>query len=285
MIWNCASSGKLNLTLRIVGITDNGYHRLVSVFKKLPALEQVALEPLKQGSKDMIEVIGADVKGVNLVQRVIDMLRGGGISVPPLFVSISKTVPPGTGLGAGTGNGAAVFSWARDIFSVDPKLFDLPSIGADLPFLASNDQIAMVSGIGERFFPLEDVFFKTVLIIPKWRCATVESFKMSDDFYASRSGWPMSEIEAEHEAVGILARLRDGVKVGLLPNDFVAPLIDQHSEYRDLFSVCESSGAIAWGISGSGSSVFSLYRSGETFSGSLGGFDKLSSVEKIIFLR
>ncbi len=283
MIWSYISRGKINLTLRVVGIRDDGYHRLVSVFKKLPPLERLSLSPSLEG-RDGVDVIGAEVKGVNLVQKVFDMLRGGGVSIPPLFVSISKTVPPGTGLGAGTGNGAAAFAWARDVFGFDPGAFDLASLGADLPFLASDEYISLVSGIGEIFSPVEDVDLKAVLIVPAWRCGTVESFGVLDNFY-SPGPWPMSELEAKEEALDVLRRLRKHEKIGLLPNDFVPPLVERHHGYPDIFSACDSSGAIAWGVSGSGSSVFALYRPDEILSGSVGVFSKISCIEKIIFLE
>ncbi len=283
MIWSYVSRGKINLTLRVVGIRDDGYHRLVSVFKKLPPLERLSLSPSLEG-RDGVDVIGAEVKGVNLVQKVFDMLRGGGVSIPPLFVSISKAVPPGTGLGAGTGNGAAAFAWARDVFGFDPETFDLASLGADLPFLASDEDISLVSGIGEVFSPVEDVDLKTVLIVPAWRCGTVESFGVLDNFY-SPGPWPMSELQAKEEALEVLRRLREHEKVGLLPNDFVRPLVERHHGYSDIFSACDSFGAIAWGVSGSGSSVFALYRPDKAPSGSVSVFSKISCIEKIIFLE
>lgn len=284
MIWSYVSRGKINLTLRVVGIREDGYHRLVSVFKKLPPLERLSLELVVNGGEDRVDVIGAEVQGLNIVKKVFDMLRGGGVSIPPLFVSIFKVVPPGTGLGAGTGNGAAAFAWARDLFDFDTKTFDLASLGADLPFLASDEDISLVSGIGEFFSPVDDVDLKAVLIVPKWRCGTVESFDILDKFY-SPGPWPISDLEAREEALYVLGQLRDHEKIGLLPNDFVRPLMERNSGYSDIFSACDSSGAIAWGVSGSGSSVFALYRPDKILSGSVGVFDKINCVEKIIFLE
>nr|WP_321499239.1 4-diphosphocytidyl-2C-methyl-D-erythritol kinase [uncultured Dethiosulfovibrio sp.] len=283
MIWGLASEAKINLTLRIVGARDDGYHRLVSVFKKLPPIERLSLEILPEGMEDRIAMSEVKISDVNLVQKVIDFLRERGAPIPPLSVSISKVVPPGTGLGAGTGNGAAVLRWATAFFDL-PSVWDLSPLGADLPFLVSDDRMAMVSGIGERFSPMEDISLRSVLIVPSWRCNTAESYRLLDDLYAPDS-WPLSEEDGELEALDVLGRLRSGLKVGLLPNDFIAPLTDMHREYEVLFDACDRSGAVAWGISGSGSSVFALYDFNSLSSELFRSFDGIGCVEKIIFLE
>lgn len=283
MIWSLASCIKINLTLRIVGVREDGYHRLVSIFKKLPSVERLSLEVLPQGSGDRVVMPGLEISDINLVQRVIDFTRERGVPVPPLSVSIDKVIPPGTGLGAGTGNGAAVFRWISRYLGLSSD-HDLSSLGADLPFMASDASLAMVSGIGESFSVLDDVPLRSVVIVPSWRCNTSQSYRALDQLY-SHGSWPLSEADGEREALDILDRLRSGNRVGLLPNDFIVPLVDIHPGYGEMFNRCESSGALAWGMSGSGSSVFALFSWDTPLSGFFDAFNGLKQVEKIIFLE
>ena len=49
-----------------------------------------------------------------------------------------------------------------------------------------------------------------------------------------------------------------GKKVGLLPNDFLKVLMKKHPKYNELFRLFENAGAMAWGVTGSGSAAFAL---------------------------
>jgi len=55
--------------------------------------------------------------------------------------------------------------------------------------------------------------------------------------------------------------------VGLLPNDFLAPLRRRHPEYERFFAVAEATGSFAWGVSGSGSTAFALFPAREATKG------------------
>lgn len=46
--------------------------------------------------------------------------------------------------------------------------------------------------------------------------------------------------------------------IGLLPNDFLAPLTKEHSEYSCAGKIAKDSGALAWGLCGSGSAYFAV---------------------------
>ncbi len=275
------SHGKINITLRVVGRREDGYHRLVSVFRKLPALERLTVDVGLLG--DRVNVSGVEIKGINLVKKVIDFLRERDDSIPPLSVSIHKSVPPGTGLGAGTGNGAAIYRFLRDFFGVETSPDDLKPLGSDLPFLASDEETALVKELGDRIEPLNLHPFSVLLVIPRWRSSTVSAYRDLDGFFTS--GWPMTEEEASEEAESVLSKLRSGLNVGLLPNDFLTPLLRRYPEYGELFSACGDSGALAWGLSGSGSSAFALYPKSGMSLGFMNFFSGLDFTEKMIILE
>ncbi|EFC92369.1 4-diphosphocytidyl-2C-methyl-D-erythritolkinase [Dethiosulfovibrio peptidovorans DSM 11002] len=278
------SDGKINLSLRIVGRRENGYHDLVSVFMRMPSLESLSIVPLKkQDVDDVVEVRNIPIDGVNLVKRVIDLLRGGGVSVPSLLVSINKEIPPGTGLGCGSGNGVAVYKWIDSCRKNLPHPDALASVGADLPFFAQDVSLALVEGVGEDVSFLPPLELDCALLIPVWRSATLEAYGALDRYFSGV--WPKGPEEARQEALSIVKGLSKGSKIGLLPNDFLKPLMVSHPEYRSIFDGIEKSGALAWGLSGSGSAVFALYRKGSLARGRLGHLYGLECVEKIILVE
>lgn len=87
------------------------------------------------------------------------------------------------------------------------------------------------------------------------------------------------------EAQSVLSKLNDGLDVGLLPNDFLPPLLCSYPDYQKLFSTCEESKALAWGLSGSGSSAFALYRKFQMPMGILDSLSNLDFIEKLIVLE
>ena len=63
-----------------------------------------------------------------------------------------------------------------------------------------------------------------------------------------------------HHAVVIVDA---GQAAGLLPNDFLEVVSKGRPEYFRAFETAESSGALAWGLSGSGSAFFMVFDDGE----------------------
>jgi 4-diphosphocytidyl-2-C-methyl-D-erythritol kinase len=69
----------------------------------------------------------------------------------------------------------------------------------------------------------------------------------------------MDEGAAIDETLELLNRLRKGDRVGLLPNDFLPALAEHSNAYKEVFRSVENTGALAWGLSGSGSAAFAIF--------------------------
>ena len=206
--------------------------------------------------------------------------------MPPVIVDIWKEVPPGSGLGAGSGNAAALASWLSRDLGVRFSLEELVGIGSDVPFLFQGGDLSWMTGAGEKLLHringVADLF-RVVIAIPGWSCSTPVMYRRADGFYR-KEGWKYCEEEACEEAVGILGSLKRRRRVGLLPNDFLPVLLQMHPGYRSLFEAAENSGALAWGISGSGSAFFCLFNHENGDASPLGLFEEADFVRKILVL-
>ena len=133
-------------------------------------------------------------------------------------------------------------------------------VGADVPFLCSYASLALAQGAGELVTPLKRDLsaLLALVVIPEWRCQTPEMYKKADAFYAGV--WPKNVADAQDEAASLLVRLCSGEFCGLLPNDFTPVLLNECPQYQELFQIFERQRAVAWGISGSGSAAFALWR-------------------------
>ncbi|MGI6076153.1 MAG: 4-(cytidine 5'-diphospho)-2-C-methyl-D-erythritol kinase [Pyramidobacter sp.] len=266
---------KVNLTLRITGKLPSGYHSLCSVFMRVGPTDYLTIS---EAEEDNVRVkfkgIPADLPGRNILLRALDELRENGAALPPLEMCLEKSVPPGTGLGCGSGDAAGLLQLlAQRGVSVDDCA---RRIGSDVPFLLDGRALALVTGRGENIdFLGGSLDLKTAVVIPRWRCSTAEMYGRADEFY--ESGWPMDSRGAKDEARRLVRRLRKREFCGLLPNDFAPPLMKDRSEYGELFEAFAARNALAWGITGSGSAAFALWDR-ESFCGTVLPFPWIENV-------
>jgi 4-diphosphocytidyl-2-C-methyl-D-erythritol kinase len=264
------SAAKLNLSLRVTGKREDDYHHIMSLFLRLPRVETLLISKAWEAEKgDSVRVHGAEVEGENIVSRALRYAREAGCRVPFLDVEILKTLYPGSGLGAGSGNGAEILRWlaekegkagkAGEKAAVDEPLWQSVALetGADVPFLFSGLPLALVSGVGETLEPLEPLRLCVVVVFPPWSVETGNAYKRLDRWYEGT--YPLNEAAARTEAKDLCARLRNEEVVGLLPNDFTPELVHKFPDYDKLFDGFEKAGACAWGITGSGGAAFAVF--------------------------
>ena len=241
------SFAKINLTLRVVNKRADGYHNLVSAFLKIPSGDVLYISDSTAG----VDVVNANIpiSGENIILKALRIARKEGFKIPPLNIKIHKSIPPGSGLGAGSGNAAAILCWLK-AEKVAAK------VGADVPFLCSGLDRAIVSGIGEHIehAPANSLPVHGVVAIPEWQTNTKDAYDELDEI---NSGFDMMFARVEMRDI---YHANVGKKVGLLPNDFLKVLIKSHPKYNELFAMFKEANADAWGISGSGSAAFAVFK-------------------------
>ena len=255
---------KLNLTLRVLNKRRDGYHEISSLFWRLRSPE--SLEACFGSEKESLSVFGDDIPGENIVTRAIRHIRDvcGDDSFPSADLRLYKKIPTGSGLGAGSGNAAAVIGLFRRIYgSAKAAVLDLVSVGADVPFLAGDSEVALVSGRGEVTECLSGrLKAAVVLFFPHWRSDTRRAYESLDEARVRGIAGIVSENEAWDEAISVFSLLKNGHRAGLLPNDFLS-CVGHEREYGEIRALADESGALAWGLCGSGSAYFALFDPGD----------------------
>lgn len=248
------SYAKINITLRVTGIRSDGYHNIYSFFTRINAAEKLQIG-LSSRNHDIVESENILIKGENIIAKALRIARDCGNDIPFLDISLYKTIPPGMGLGGGSGNAGTIldFVGAKLPFNVISK------IGADVPFFYKNCEAAIVSGIGDKVEPVLKLPISIAVIIPKWHSITGNAYSLLDMYWLARGGYPLDERRAKYELEMIYSHLASNKFLGLLPNDFAPMLIEENAIYDEYFQIFKELGAIAWGITGSGSSVFVLF--------------------------
>lgn len=274
---------KINLTLRILSTRDDGYHEIYSLFWKKKGIDGLTIRPDNDNNTgDVLNVKGLTIKGKNIIMEAVNWARSLKCDFPPLQLELEKNVPIGSGIGAGSGNAAALISWLVKEFNLNFDAELISALGSDVPFMSGNSDMAIVSGIGEKVFPINNQpDLKCVLVFPKWQISTSKAYSDLDRYRQTNSLVKKSQPELNEEISIILKNLNKGNKVGLLPNDFLTPLLEQYPEYYKAQNIAENSGAVAWGLSGSGSAFFALCKDSYSANNAVLTFRKENWIKQI----
>ena len=165
---------KINLTLHVTGVRDDGYHLLDSLVAFAATGDRVTV---REAEETRLTVTGPRAGGVptdgsNLVLRAADLLPG-----PPVAITLEKHLPAAAGIGGGSADAAATLrALARLRGTAPPAPEEALRLGADVPACLVARPCRM-SGIGEEIAevpPLPPVWF--VLANPGAPVATPEAF-------------------------------------------------------------------------------------------------------------
>jgi 4-diphosphocytidyl-2-C-methyl-D-erythritol kinase len=264
---------KINLTLHVLGLRPDGYHEIDSLMAPLDLADTVRVETRGSGEVAIRVTCPGhpDLDGpANLAHRAAEAyLRARGATAS-VDIRIGKRIPVQAGLGGGSSDAAAVLlGLARldDAPLPDTGLAALAAqLGADVPFFLAGGP-CRATGIGERLEPVRDLpDFWTVLACAPFGLSAREVYQRltspltstgSDDKHAS----PVSV--ADFEALTTILH-NDLQPVGERLRPVIATVGEQLSR----------AGAGAVLMTGSGPTVFGLFRSRDHAVGALERLDR-----------
>jgi 4-diphosphocytidyl-2-C-methyl-D-erythritol kinase len=251
---------KINLGLEVLGVRQDGYHELRTLFQTVDLHDDVSLTPTKEGitlrcSHPLVPT-GAD----NLAHRAAEELaRFAGIS-KGVEITLTKRIPVAGGLGGGSSDAAAV------LIGLD-RLWDLKlgraglhplarRIGADVPFFLLGGT-ALGLGRGDEVYPLSrQVRAHVVLVDPERPVSTAAVFRRIDEGLTPR--------ENSYTIFRFVSRDLEGDRAfPVLTNDLeeaaLAEAPDLRETVRRIRGILVESGCSLAAMSGSGSTYFALF--------------------------
>lgn len=235
------AQAKINLGLRILGRDETGYHPLETIFTRIDLADTLTVRPLESGMK-FRSSIGLGHIEDNLAFRAGRAFMGATGWPSGLDIELEKVIPVGAGLGGGSADAAAVLRALNALAPTPLTTHELQQVGltlgADVPFLASELVAAAAQGYGERLTAIEPLRPRPVaLAIPDFAVATSEAFQWLDAGsrpVSDRARWTMD-------------------------NDFTPVVNQRHPQIGELIRVMLDAGATTAEMSGSGSTVFGIF--------------------------
>lgn len=278
---------KVNLHLQVLNRRSDNFHNLLSIMAEIGVHDLLKLESLEAvpGSDILdVEIVGsggasssvlADIPSEkNLISIAVKKyLRSISIGGYARF-SIEKNIPSGAGLGGGSSDAAAALELVRAALDLeqDGQLFSAASeSGSDVPFFLRGG-VAFAEGRGEILQQIDQVIdFPLLLVNNGIHINTGAAYSALNRGYGEPySGRDIQLKKGEFESV--LKDLSEWKKFFI--NDFEGPVFAQYPELGDLKNGLYDLGADFALMSGSGSSVYGVFRDNSAATTAYGELEK-----------
>jgi len=268
---------KINLGLNVVRRRADGYHDLESIFLPMGLCDELTIEPAEvfDFTQNGIAIDGPAesnlvVRAYRLMQEHFDKRVG------PVRIRLTKQIPFGAGLGGGSSDAAATICMLDNLFDLglehEQRCQLASRLGADCPFFVGN-RAAYVTGIGDQISPLDHnpiEGLRLVLAMPDDSVSTSEAY----------GGIIPREAAGLTDYMPLLEAIQHPVEEwrNLIVNDFEQTVFALHPVIRLLKDAFYADGALYASMSGSGASVFALYRADDVPSKALEHYGKIYNV-------
>lgn len=247
-------NGKINLGLRVTRKRADGFHDIETVFYPI-AIHDVV--DMVVANKFSFTSSGIAVDGSlenNLCVKAHQLIKNDYPLLPFVAIHLLKNIPIGAGLGGGSADAVACLQLLNHIGKLDipsPQLSEYAlQLGSDCPFFLLNKP-CLAMGRGEQLTEINvDLSAYDILIVnPGIHIST---------------GWAFSALKIDPGGSELRNIVQKPVHEwkGKLQNDFEQVVFEKYAEIKDLKEYLYERGAVYASLSGSGSTVYGLFKKG-----------------------
>ena len=261
------SYAKLNITLKITGF-DGEYHSLDSIVTSVDKFDVITAKKRKD-DKILISFIGKygftpnrqeDTNAYKSAKLFIDTFWVSGVDI-----TVKRNIPTGGGMGGSSADIAGVLVAMKKLFNISCDLKPLADkLGSDSGYLLSGG-FARISGRGEKVkkLPINQKYY-FVVIYAKNGVNTKECFDLYDKKFYNLSENHNDECEKALQDGDLLALSK------ISSNDLYLPASILNPEIKENLTALTNLNPEYSGMTGSGSTCFSMYKEYEMASWALG---------------
>ena len=260
---------KINLGLEVLYKRPDNFHEINTVFVRVSLADTViigsngTMNNIYLDCKPDLGIADAENLAYQAVKKAQDLAAKNGLTeVPSLALTLRKQIPYGGGLGGGSSNAGAVLRslpslWGNTAFSKEQLVNLAAGIGSDVPFFMENMDCALGSGRGEILKPVSvKLPYYVVIVSPSLRIMTAWAYN------ALKRG---SKAEEKRTPTNFAALLEDAIAAPNqlrqhFTNDFEEPIFAEYPIIGGIKQHLYEAGAMFALMSGSGSSVFGLFK-------------------------
>lgn len=249
--------GKINLSLNITGVREDGYHTLESIFLPLNFYDEITINKSdKMEYKSSQSFIRFNES--NTIVKAVELMKKEFSIEDNFSIYLNKHLPMQAGLAGGSTDGAAVIRAINKMYNLklsEEKIKELClSIGADVLFTYYNKP-AYVTGIGDeiKFIDVKEDYY-VLIVKPKFGVSTKDCYNLMN-----------CETCPHPDIKGLKKALETGEDfMPYLGNSMEPAAIELLNSIADVKKAMLDAGAPFALMSGSGSSVFTMSKDLDT---------------------
>lgn len=250
--------GKINLGLDVLGKRENGYHDVRMVMQSVYVYDRISVEKKREAGIELSTNLGyLPVNENNLAYKAAKLLMDEFSIREGVRIHLEKHIPVAAGMAGGSSDGAAILHGLNRMFELGLTKEELMKrgveLGADVPYCIMRGT-ALAEGIGEILTPLPKIPKCFALIAkPPIIVSTKTVYEKLDAL----------EIVDHPDIDGIIAGLEEGnlEKIcACMGNVLEKVTIEDYPVIEEIKKLMKENGAINAMMSGSGPTVFGIYK-------------------------
>lgn len=249
---------KINLGLDVTGRRDDGYHLVRMIMQNVNIFDTLTFEDTDDGKISLFSESGrVPLDETNLICRAARLLRDEfGVS-KGVSVTLEKRIPVAAGMAGGSTDAAAAFLALNELWNLGLSRDELCKrgvmLGADIPYCIVGGT-ALSEGIGEVLTPIPDMP-KCHLVVakPDIDVSTAWAYRELDS----------RDIDDHPDIDGIKKAIEDGDlerMCSLIDNVLERVTRSGYDVIPELEKILEEAGAIRAFMTGSGPTVYAVYK-------------------------
>ncbi|GAB1415092.1 4-(cytidine 5'-diphospho)-2-C-methyl-D-erythritol kinase [Paludibacter sp.] len=251
-------NAKINIGLNVTEKRNDGYHNLETVFFPIGLRDALYVEKSdrlnNQKTDFTLQEFGIEVTNNperNLVIKALQLLKED-FDMDAVDIHLRKNIPLGAGLGGGSSDAANMLIALNQLFELNLSDTELEKyavkIGADCPFFIRNTPV-FATGIGNIFQPVELNLsgWNFVLVKPDVHVTTADAY---------------TSISPKQPSISLLEKIKLPVESWKdnIFNDFESIIFKKYPVIEEVKTTFYKMGAEFALMSGSGSSVYGLFK-------------------------
>ena len=248
-------NAKINLGLNIVEKRPDGYHNLETVFYPINLQDALEVNLLEGEEEFSLKVSGVPIEGEpenNLVVKAYRLLKKDYPEMPAIDIHMYKHIPTGAGLGGGSADAAFMIKLLNEKFKLNLSIEKMEEyaaiLGADCAFFIQNKPV-FATGIGNIFEPIQLSLKGYYLVLVK-----------PDIFVSTKDAFAHIIPTQPTQSLKEIIRMPVETWRATMKNDFENSVFQKFPEIAAIKDKLYDLGAVYASMSGSGSSVYGIFR-------------------------
>ena len=261
------ANAKINLALYVKDKRKDGFHEIESIFQEVDFGDQLSIEKADEISfKTNLKELSNQPS--NICIDAAELLRKN-YKIPGLKINLNKRIPIGAGLGGGSSDAAAVLKAGIHLYKLKigkEKLLTLAALlGSDVPFFLSG-KTAYVYGRGDVLKSIKSsIYYYIILVMPEVNISTSWAYKNL------RLGLTKNDCNLKFISLEF-CDLNVEDFAHFFHNDFEECVFEVYPQLEKIKCSLYETGADYASLSGSGSTVYGIYRSEDKAQSALKSF-------------